>query len=228
VSAGPKTPTKTITQVTHAVATVAAPVTKTRTGLLAQATRIVTGGVAGTLTKVPARSIAQGVTHAIAGLTGSPLKALAQGLGQITHALAGLSGGPATPLMRVANAVAAALESAAAPTSALATASSMAGARSLLGWPAPPATFVSARGSPASGSSDHGSPGVASRALPGPAPVQGFAFPASAGNAGFGFSIFLMLAGLLLLGALLVSGRLRLSSEPWRPAPFVLILDRPG
>jgi hypothetical protein len=215
-----------ITQVTHAVATVAAPVTKTRTGLLAQATRIVTGGVAGALSKVPAQSIAQSVTHAIAGLTGSPLKAPAPGLGQMTHDMAGLSAGPATPLMR--NAVAAALESAAAPTRALAAGSSMAGARSLLGWPAPPATFVSAGGSPAWGSSGHGSPGVASRALTGPTPVQGFAFPASAGTAGFGFSILLMLAGLLLLGALLVSGRLRLSSELWRPAPFVLILDRPG
>jgi hypothetical protein len=223
VSAAPKTPTKTITQVTHAVATVAAPVTTTRTGLLAQATHIVTGGVAGALSKVPAQSIAQSVTHAIAGLSGSPL---AQRLGQMTHAPAGLSAGPATPPMR--NAVAAALESAAAPTRALAAGSSMAGARSLLGWPAPPATFVSAGGSPAWGSSGHGSPGVASRALTGPTPVQGFAFPASAGTAGFGFSILLMLAGLLLLGALLVSGRLRLSSELWRPAPFVLILDRPG
>jgi hypothetical protein len=37
-----------------------------------------------------------------------------------------------------------------------------------------------------------------------------------------------MLAGLLVLGALLVSGRLRLSSELWRPAPYALNLERPG
>jgi hypothetical protein len=220
--------------VTHAVATVAPPpVPKTLAGLLAQATHTGTG-VAGALIEMPAQAMAQGLTHAIAGLTGPLLKALtqgplletlAQGLGQITHAPAGLTPGPTNPSTRVANAVSAAVESAAARTRALQAPWSITGARSLLGWPAPQSTSMSGGGSPAWGP---GGVRVAAAALPRPAPVQGFAFPASAGNAGFGFSILLMLAGLLLLGALLVSGRLRLSSELWRPAPFVLILDRPG
>jgi hypothetical protein len=64
---------------------------------------------------------------------------------------------------------------------------------------------------------------------PAPAPLQGVSAPASAGaSSGVGFSLFAMLAGLLVLGALLVSGRLRLSSQLWRPAPFVLNLERPG
>jgi hypothetical protein len=43
-----------------------------------------------------------------------------------------------------------------------------------------------------------------------------------------GFSIFLMLAGLLRLAAPRTKRRLRLASEPWRQAPFVLIPERPG
>jgi hypothetical protein len=61
-----------------------------------------------------------------------------------------------------------------------------------------------------------------------PGPVQGTALPASAAASGFGFSIFLTLAGLLVLGALWAAHRLRLSSELWRLAPVVLIPERPG
>lgn len=43
-----------------------------------------------------------------------------------------------------------------------------------------------------------------------------------------GFSIFLILAGLLMLAAPQAKRRLRLASELWRPAPFVLIPEPPG
>jgi hypothetical protein len=42
------------------------------------------------------------------------------------------------------------------------------------------------------------------------------------------FSIFLTLAGLLLIGGPAAMRRLRLASQPWRSAPFVLIPERPG
>jgi len=85
-----------------------------------------------------------------------------------------------------------------------------------------PAPYSSAPGH------DRGSP-ASSGAIPAGAPPGGLAVPGSAAaSSGFGFSIFLMLAGLLVLGALLASGRLRLSSELWLPAPFVSLLARPG
>jgi hypothetical protein len=63
-------------------------------------------------------------------------------------------------------------------------------------------------------------------------PVSGFAgggLSSMAGGAsGVGLLDLLALAGLLLLGAPLAMRRLRLSSEPWRSAPFVLIPERPG
>jgi hypothetical protein len=63
---------------------------------------------------------------------------------------------------------------------------------------------------------------------PAPGPLQGTALPASAAASGFAISIFLTLAGLLVLGALWAARRLRLSSELWRLAPYVLVPDRPG
>jgi hypothetical protein len=49
-----------------------------------------------------------------------------------------------------------------------------------------------------------------------------------ASSFGIAFSIFFTLASLLLLGGLPAMRRLRLASEPWRAAPFVLIPERPG
>jgi hypothetical protein len=75
-----------------------------------------------------------------------------------------------------------------------------------------------------------GSPPASAVAPPAPTP-----FPLPAGSAGavasvagIASSIFLTLAGLLLLGVLPAMRRLRLASEPWRVAPLVLIPERPG
>jgi hypothetical protein len=62
---------------------------------------------------------------------------------------------------------------------------------------------------------------------PTPAPTGGFSTATSA-SSGFGSIFFLTLATLLACGAPQALRRLRLASEPWRPAPFVLIPDRPG
>jgi hypothetical protein len=56
----------------------------------------------------------------------------------------------------------------------------------------------------------------------------GAAAPSAAAGSGAGISIFLLLSGLLLLGALWAARRLRLASESWRLAPLVLIPERPG
>jgi hypothetical protein len=59
-------------------------------------------------------------------------------------------------------------------------------------------------------------------------PSPGGASPATAAGTGFGLSISLILAGLLMLAAPWAKRRLGLASEPWRLAPFVLIPERPG
>jgi hypothetical protein len=229
----PKTAAQTITRVRHAVATVAAPLTNTPARLLAEITHAVTG-------------VTQTLTHTLAGLTGgltNPLAPLAKAVPgavesagpsareTLARALADVGDiGPRAPSGGLLGSPLA-TPAGASGVLALAAASNMAGMRPILGWAAGPAsTFPPAGGVSmwgAGGAAGDGS-GVASGVPPGPAPIQGVAFPASAGAPGFGFSTFLMLAGLLVLGALLVSGRLRLSSELWRPAPVVLILDRPG
>jgi len=61
---------------------------------------------------------------------------------------------------------------------------------------------------------------------PGPAP-SGASGGAGASASGAGVSIFLTLAGLLLLGAPRAMRRLRLSFEPWLAGCFVLIPERP-
>jgi hypothetical protein len=80
-----------------------------------------------------------------------------------------------------------------------------------------------------------GAPGTGVGGRPAPAappehapPSPGGASPATAAGTGFGFSIFLTLAGLLMLAAPWAKRRLGLASEPWRLAPFVLIPERPG
>jgi len=62
---------------------------------------------------------------------------------------------------------------------------------------------------------------------PGPAPGGGAGAATGAGASGAGVSIFLTLAGLLLLGAPRVLRRLGLSFEPWLAGCFVLIPERP-
>jgi hypothetical protein len=61
-----------------------------------------------------------------------------------------------------------------------------------------------------------------------PSPLPGGSSGAMASAAGMAFSIFLTLAGLLLMGGLAAMRLLRLASEPLRKAPFVLIPERPG
>jgi hypothetical protein len=63
---------------------------------------------------------------------------------------------------------------------------------------------------------------------PASSPLPGGSLSAMAPLAGAAFSIFLTLAGLLLMGGLAAMRLLRLASEPWRRAPFVLIPERPG
>jgi hypothetical protein len=63
---------------------------------------------------------------------------------------------------------------------------------------------------------------------PAPSPLPGGSSGAMASTAGAAFAIFLTLAGLLLMGGLAAMRLLRLASEPWRRAPFVLIPERPG
>jgi hypothetical protein len=73
----------------------------------------------------------------------------------------------------------------------------------------------------------------ASSVSPRPTPSQplpgGSGSSGTAGSAGgAGFSIFLLLFGLLSIGGLAAMRLLRLASEPWHVAPFVLIPERPG
>jgi hypothetical protein len=63
---------------------------------------------------------------------------------------------------------------------------------------------------------------------PVPSPPPAGSSGAMASSFGIAFSIFFTLASLLLLGGLPAMRRLRLASEPWRAAPFVLIPERPG
>jgi hypothetical protein len=58
--------------------------------------------------------------------------------------------------------------------------------------------------------------------------LTGGSSDAMASAAGGAVSIFLTLAGLLLMGGLAAMRLLRLASEPRRGAPFVLIPERPG
>jgi hypothetical protein len=60
-----------------------------------------------------------------------------------------------------------------------------------------------------------------------PSPAPGAASGSAAGS-GFAVSVFLTLAGLLLLAAPCALRRLALSCEPWLQARFVLIPERPG
>jgi hypothetical protein len=62
---------------------------------------------------------------------------------------------------------------------------------------------------------------------PGPAPT-GAVGGSAAGGSGVGLSGFFTLAGLLLLAGPRALRRLRLSSQPWLTAFFVLIPERPG
>jgi hypothetical protein len=65
-------------------------------------------------------------------------------------------------------------------------------------------------------------------AAPNPAPLPQGSSGATASGVGVAFSIFLILAGLLLIGGLAAMRLLRLASEPWRVAQFVLVPERPG
>ncbi len=91
-------------------------------------------------------------------------------------------------------------------------------------------TLASTRGAAARSSiARAGVPGAGNPSLPSPSPsgpagVSG----AGAGASGFGLLLFSTLAGLLLLAAPRAMRRLRLASEPWRQAPFVLAPERPG
>jgi hypothetical protein len=63
---------------------------------------------------------------------------------------------------------------------------------------------------------------------PPPEPLTGGASPSAAATSGFGFSIFLGLAGLLVLGASSVARRARLAGESCGAPAFALIPERPG
>jgi hypothetical protein len=78
----------------------------------------------------------------------------------------------------------------------------------------------------ASGAGHNGSPPASIPSSPGPSP--GGASESTVAACGFAVSIFLTLAGLSMLAAPRAMRRLRLASEPWRVAPFVLIPERPG
>jgi hypothetical protein len=78
----------------------------------------------------------------------------------------------------------------------------------------------------ASGAGHNGSPPASIPSSPGPSP--GGVSESTVAACGFALSIFLTLAGLSMLAAPHAMRRLRLASEPWRLAPFVLIPERPG
>jgi hypothetical protein len=65
-------------------------------------------------------------------------------------------------------------------------------------------------------------------AAPIPEPLPQGAPGAMASGVGVAFSIFLILTGLLLMGGLAAMRLLRLASESWRVAQFVLVPERPG
>ena len=82
------------------------------------------------------------------------------------------------------------------------------------------------------GGSGHGGSAVGNAPVsPAPGPAPGGASGAAVGGGapgGGALSIFLTLAGLLLLAGPRAMRRLRLSCEPWLTACFVLIPERPG
>jgi len=79
-------------------------------------------------------------------------------------------------------------------------------------------------------SADHHAAGSTVRVppTPTPAPLPQGSSGAMAGGVGVAFSIFLILAGLLLLGGMAAMRLLRLASESWRMAQFALVPERPG
>jgi hypothetical protein len=83
-----------------------------------------------------------------------------------------------------------------------------------------------------SGDRGHGDSAMGNAPIsPAPGQAPGGASGASVGGGapgGVALSIFLTLAGLLLLGGPRAMRRLRLSCEPWLTACFVLIPERPG
>jgi hypothetical protein len=89
------------------------------------------------------------------------------------------------------------------------------------------ATFSSA-GTAAGGHLGAGSSVGAIPAAPIPTPLPLSSSSATASGVGVAFSIFLTLAGLLLIGGLAAMRLLRLASDSWRMAQFVLVPERPG
>jgi hypothetical protein len=79
-----------------------------------------------------------------------------------------------------------------------------------------------------SNAADGGSRLLGIRRTPAPSPLPGGAGGTTAAASGLGFSIFLTLAGLLLLAGPRALRRLRPWCEPWRMARFALIPERPG
>jgi hypothetical protein len=80
------------------------------------------------------------------------------------------------------------------------------------------------------GGGGHDGSAISSQPLtsaPGPAPSGSSGAATGAAGSGIGVSIFLTLAGLLLLGAPRVLRRLGLSFEPWLAGCFVLIPEHP-
>jgi hypothetical protein len=103
------------------------------------------------------------------------------------------------------------------------------GSRSILPLGVASAALASLGGllaGPTSGAAHNGSPPASIPSSPGPSP--GGVSESTVAPCGFALSIFLTLAGLAMLAAPRAMRRLRLASEPWRLAPFVLIPERPG
>ncbi|HWG08194.1 MAG TPA: hypothetical protein VN672_04200 [Solirubrobacteraceae bacterium] len=78
----------------------------------------------------------------------------------------------------------------------------------------------------ASGAGHNGPPPASIPSSPAPSP--GGVSESTVAACGIALSIFLTLVGLAMLAAPRATRRLRLASEPWRLAPFVLIPERPG
>jgi hypothetical protein len=117
-------------------------------------------------------------------------------------------------------------------TSGSCTAGWVGAQRFLSVWPADNATasgasFAAAQDTRAD--RDHDSAAGSPPVSPSPGPSPGGASGGSAmGTSGLALSSFLTHAGPLLLGPPHAMRRLRLSSQPWRTAYFVLIPERPG
>jgi hypothetical protein len=247
--------TKVVTQgvgsATRAAGDVVAPAVRTATqstgSVVAPATKVVTQGL-GSATRAAGDVVAPAVrtaTQSTGSVVAPATKVVTQGVGSATRAIAATTHAASDTLAPVPSSPSSSPPLSAAPSSLRVEVPGLPlgggqssrgtgepvlpGSRSILPLGVASTALASLVGLLAglpSGAAHNGSPPASIPSSPGPGP--GGVSESTVAACGFALSIFLTLAGLPMLAAPRAMRRLRLASEPWRLAPFVLIPERPG